>query len=91
MYNACKAKFQQNPNLMSFLRDTKGTKLIEANKRDKKWSCGLGLDDKNLFNEASWLGKISVTIKQLYVLSLILCTRYLHPDLVSRGLMFDFT
>ncbi len=57
MYKACKAKFEQNPNLMSYLRDTKGTKFIKANKKDKTWSCGLALDDNNLFNEAAWQGK----------------------------------
>jgi len=56
MYKACKAKFEQNPILASFLRDTRGTKLVEANPRDTKWSCGLSLKDKDLFNETAWKG-----------------------------------
>jgi ribA/ribD-fused uncharacterized protein len=56
MYKACKAKFHQNPTLMSFLRDTKDTRLIEANPRDSHWSCGLSMKDSDLFKEDAWKG-----------------------------------
>lgn len=56
MLNACKAKFSQNPVLMSYLKDTAGTKLVEANPYDKVWSCGLSMTDDNLFDEDAWDG-----------------------------------
>lgn len=68
MFKACKAKFDQNPILMSYLRDTKDSKLVEANPNDTLWSCGLSLSDKNLFDETAWkgpnwLGEILTTIR----------------------------
>ncbi len=56
MYQACNAKFEQNQGIASFLRDTQGTKLVEANSHDIKWSWGLSLKDKKLFNETAWKG-----------------------------------
>ncbi len=60
MYQACKAKLEQNQGIASFLRDTQGTKLVEANPRDIKWSCRLSLKDKHLFNETAWKGSNSL-------------------------------
>ncbi len=57
MFDACTAKFRQNPNLMSYLNDTKRSTLIEANPYDPKWGCDLGMKDKNLFNIQAWKGK----------------------------------
>ncbi len=56
MFEACKVKFEQSPILMSFLHDTQNAKLVEANPKDTKWSCGLSLQDKDLFNENKWKG-----------------------------------
>ncbi len=55
--DACTAKFRQNPILMSYLNDTKGSTLIEANPYDPKWGYGLGMKDKNLFNIQAWKSK----------------------------------
>jgi len=68
IYKACEAKFQQNPYLMSCLKDTNGSKLIFANPKDTILSCGLALGDRHLFREASWsglnwLGEILMTIR----------------------------
>ncbi len=57
MLDACTAKFRQNPILMSYLNDTKGSTLIEANPYHPKWDCGLDMKDKNLFNIQAWKGK----------------------------------
>ncbi len=56
MFEACKIKFEQNPIMMSFLHDTQNAKLVEENPRDTKWSCGLSLQDEDLFNENKWKG-----------------------------------
>ncbi len=56
MFETCKVKFEQSPILMSFLHDTQNAKFVEANPRDTKWSCGLSLQDNDLFNENKWKG-----------------------------------
>ena len=53
---------------MAHLKDTKGTKLVEANAHDQVWSCGLGMSDTKLFDEtawkgSNWLGDILVSIR----------------------------
>ncbi len=41
------AKFEQNERLKQFLIETKDTTLVECNKNDQIWSCGLNMNDPN--------------------------------------------
>ena len=56
MFNVCHAKFSQDENLKKMLKDTKELKLCEAS-RDKIWGIGLPLNDKDVKDEQSWIGK----------------------------------
>lgn len=52
----CHAKFSQNPDLLKFLLDTKGTELVEASPFDKIWGVGLAASDKRIHDKANWIG-----------------------------------
>ncbi len=41
------ANFEQNEHLKQFLIETKDTTLVECNKNDRIWSCGLNMNDPN--------------------------------------------
>lgn len=56
VYKACKAKFEQNPDLMRDLEATKGTTLVEASPEDPIWGIGLKKDDPRALNRATWKG-----------------------------------
>jgi ribA/ribD-fused uncharacterized protein len=61
------AKFQQNPELLTFLKNTAPV-LAEANPYDKHWGVGTGINDKKTYNKDQWqgsndLGKILVQVK----------------------------
>ena len=56
MEKACALKFSQNPNLKQKLLSTQG-ELVEANKHDKFFSCGLALADPNVLEKSLWLGE----------------------------------
>ena len=66
-YEGIKAKFMQNPNLLSHLLDTGNRTIIEACK-DEVWGTGVTLGDKNCLNSTKWsskgiLGKILMRIR----------------------------
>jgi ribA/ribD-fused uncharacterized protein len=50
MLTGCSAKFNQNPSLMKFLKDTGDRKIIEARKDDKFWGAGLDIKSKDLLS-----------------------------------------
>lgn len=71
MKQALVYKFDQNPNLKSFLAETKNKLLVEASPWDKYWGAGLGLHDPKLANvpPGQWpgknmLGKLLVDLRQ---------------------------
>ena len=57
MFQAMYAKFSQNPELASFLRNTGTTDLVEANPTDRYWGAGIPLRDKNIFDKNKWKGQ----------------------------------
>ena len=56
MENACYLKFWQNPELKEKLLSTEG-KIVEANRNDVFFSCGLSLADPNILDVNKWRGK----------------------------------
>jgi ribA/ribD-fused uncharacterized protein len=50
-YEAVLAKFQQNPDLKTYLLSTKPLKLVEASPVDKKWGIGYNMADPNIMKE----------------------------------------
>ena len=56
MEKACLLKFSQNTLLADKLLLTQGS-LVEANRNDKFFSCGLGLSDPNVIEESRWEGQ----------------------------------
>jgi len=50
------AKFDQNPELRSFLLATGDRMLVEASPLDRVWGIGLAADDPRALDPASWLG-----------------------------------
>jgi ribA/ribD-fused uncharacterized protein len=57
VYDACKAKFEQNPDLLDILLDTDGKILVEASPTDIIWGIGLSADDKRALIKDTWRGK----------------------------------
>ena len=57
MFEAMLAKFRDNPELRTFLPQTKNTTLVEASPTDKVWGIGLPLHNKDCFDPDSWKGK----------------------------------
>ena len=55
MMRACSLKFDQNDDLKSKLLHSQGT-LVEANEKDKFFSCGLSLADPSILDSSRWLG-----------------------------------
>ena len=56
MEKACQLKFSQNPHLQQKLLQSRGI-LVEANRNDKFFSCGLALSDPNILDRTKWLGE----------------------------------
>ncbi len=56
VYDVCKDKFQQHPNLMSLLLETKGTTLVETSPVDSVWGIGLAADHKDAASRETWKG-----------------------------------
>ncbi|XP_078657309.1 uncharacterized protein LOC144903200 [Branchiostoma floridae x Branchiostoma belcheri] len=52
-----RAKFTQNPHLREALLATKGTTLVEASPRDRKWGIGLSAKNVKAHNRATWRGQ----------------------------------
>ena len=57
MEAALMAKFQQNDDLGTFLKNTGNKLLVEANPTDQYWGVGLSLDDGSLWDQTKWKGK----------------------------------
>ena len=55
MEKACHLKFDQNPYLKKKLLNSRGA-LVEANRNDNFFSCGLALSDPNILDKTKWLG-----------------------------------
>ena len=53
---ACYLKFSQNKHLREKLVASQGL-LVEANKKDKFFSCGLSLADPNILDKNKWEGQ----------------------------------
>jgi ribA/ribD-fused uncharacterized protein len=56
-YNGCRAKFLQNPEMLKFLLQTKGTTLVEASPFDTIWGIGLDAKDPKAKDRSQWRGK----------------------------------
>ena len=70
MERGCTLKFSQNEKLLQKLLQTKGN-LVEANKHDNFFSCGLSLEDPNISEQSRWagqnmLGSILVALRQTF-------------------------
>lgn len=53
LLEALRAKFEQNPHLRSFLRDTNDLLLGEAS-RDPRWGIGMTLENPEVLNSSLW-------------------------------------
>lgn len=56
MYDACLAKFKQNPALKTELLATGSLHLVEASPYDKVWGIGMAENDAGVEDEANWKG-----------------------------------
>ena len=52
-----RAKFSQNPDLLSVLLATHGTQLVEASPFDRIWGVGLSMSDPRIDDPANWRGQ----------------------------------
>jgi len=57
VYDANKAKYEQNENLLKRLLKTKKTTLVEASPVDPIWGIGLAEDDPKARDRRKWRGK----------------------------------
>lgn len=57
MRRGLRAKFQQNPDLLTQLLDTGSAILAEASPRDKIWGIGLAGDKEEVQNPKQWCGQ----------------------------------
>lgn len=56
VYDASRAKYTQNPKMLTELLATKGTTLVEASPYDKIWGIGLAKHDSRVNSRSTWLG-----------------------------------
>jgi len=68
VYNGCKAKFEQNKELINQLLDTGDKTLAEASPVDLIWGTGVAAHEKNAREPDKWpgenrLGKILMTLR----------------------------
>lgn len=67
-------KFQQNPELLKFILDTRGKYLVEASPYDAKWGIGLAAGDPRIEDQSIWgsnlLGKCIMSARDLIINSL---------------------
>jgi len=54
MFEACLAKFSQNPELRKVLLETSGTRLAEASPKDRVWGIGMGASHPNAQDPSKW-------------------------------------
>jgi len=57
MLKGLQAKFSQNTYVKNFLCYTQDKTIIEANPRDKFWSCGLSLKNPRIASKDQWTGQ----------------------------------
>lgn len=55
VYYGNQLKFNQNPDLLKQLLETKG-EIVEASPYDRIWGIGLSADDPRAWNKNTWLG-----------------------------------
>ena len=70
MEKACWLKFSQNENLKELLVGSQGL-LVEANRNDKLFSCGLSLANPNVLDKNKWegenvLGQILTSLRETF-------------------------
>ncbi len=62
-------KFQQNPDLLQYLYETKDLYLVEASPYDKKWGIGLAAGDPKIEDQSIWgsnlLGKCIMSARTI--------------------------
>ena len=68
MLLACTLKFKQNHSLRTMLLNTGDKELVEANQKDRRWSCGYYPTDPRCLDESkwygtNWLGKILMEVR----------------------------
>jgi ribA/ribD-fused uncharacterized protein len=56
VYEGNWAKFTQNEELLTALRATRGTTLVEASPDDRIWGVGLAEEDRRIRNRRTWRG-----------------------------------
>lgn len=56
VYDACKAKFEQNTKMMDILLETEGCEIVEASPSDNIWGIGLAEDDRRALSKSTWKG-----------------------------------
>jgi len=69
VYRGNLAKFQQNADLLEWLKGTAGTLLVEASPYDKIWGIGLGEDDPRCqdpeqWQGLNWLGEVVTAVRE---------------------------
>ena len=57
MEQAVRAKFNQNPACMEYLKSTAPKLLVEANPHDQEWANGLSINDPDCLNPVKFKGK----------------------------------
>ena len=57
MKTGARAKFQQNPSCLNFLKNTLNRLLIEANPNDSVWACGLHMHHVDIGDKSKWQGE----------------------------------
>ena len=55
MKKSCHLKFSQSMHLKKMLMNSRG-EIVEANRHDKFFSCGLALSDERTLNKSNWEG-----------------------------------
>jgi ribA/ribD-fused uncharacterized protein len=68
MYKACRAKFEQNPDMLKELLDTGTKTLVEASPSDTIWGIGLHVnsklcDDPKNWRGTNWLGETLTKVR----------------------------
>ena len=56
MEKACHLKFTKSHKMRNLLISTSGN-LVEANRKDQFFSCGLALSDPNILDKSTWTGE----------------------------------
>jgi ribA/ribD-fused uncharacterized protein len=72
VYEANRAKFAQNQELLRQLLDTKGTTLVEASPYDTIWGVGLAeedpaIRDRRKWKGTNWLGEILTKLREDFI------------------------